>query len=780
MTTTKLYDIQAGRMRSASNNYATALAGGAAIDQRYYNPDTIVVGQNKESTTPRYRVNESFLFFHTLGFYLPLGARITGVRLKLRVSEVTNNANPPWTVEVYHLAWHSSAENPSGGAMETADWRTPAQLSAMTLLGVASIEEPGLLTITGNQAFIDLVTAMNNGYGDDAGVQFVLATNRTRSQSAPGGEQYLRAYAFSSTASRRPVLEVDWEDPQEDPVITAVEPSSAEAGDLITISGTNFPADADVLFERGEDFWYPDSLVSWSPTAITCYVPAMSAGACTITVTASQGDSNAVAFTVTAAPPAPNITSVSPASAAVGDQVTIFGTNLTPYNDIEVDGVGAVVVLAEAPTAISFTIPSGVSTGVTTIDLDGVFGDDSIAFTVIETPVDETPAISDIDPDSGIVGSEYTLTGVYFKTDAVVKFGATEDPTVVHDSVLYENVLRGHVPNVTAAAYNVTVTTSEGTSAAVSFTVAAQVGPAITSLTPSSGPDGCYVVIAGTRFGVSGRVTIGGVAAQVSDWSTTRIVAVVPVGMTAGSYPVVVTTPAEGGLSSSAAYFEVMTQARSEQSSVVASGASEYVAVLGGNVLRIPPVGENKLAADGWLRSSASSMRVVGPKNLHHFTVFHEPFDAGEIGVRLVIDDTPLDDEFIIAPTSDIASTFDADYALSRLAYILRIASQGLAPKVHALQFYATLAPVQRYQYVLKAIEESGDANDLPIQGEYGPKLEALRALRQSGRVVTVKSRFDGVFPAKIEKVQRGAIKVDEHALSQEQGIVIVQVREMR
>jgi sugar lactone lactonase YvrE len=81
--------------------------------------------------------------------------------------------------------------------------------------------------------------------------------------------------------------------------------------------------------------------------------------------------------------------------------------------------------------------------------------------------------------------------------------------------------------------------------------------PAITSLSPSSGPVGTSVTISGTNFGVtqgSSTVTFNGTSASPASWSSTKIVVPVPAGATTG--PVVVTV---GGVASNGVTFTVAT-----------------------------------------------------------------------------------------------------------------------------------------------------------------------------------------------------------------------------
>jgi hypothetical protein len=87
-------------------------------------------------------------------------------------------------------------------------------------------------------------------------------------------------------------------------------------------------------------------------------------------------------------------------------------------------------------------------------------------------------------------------------------------------------------------------------SAEVSITVPA--APSLTCLTPSNGPVGTPVVIAGTNFGATqgtSTVTFNGVAATPTSWSATSITVPVPTGATTGAVVVTVGGLASNGLS---------------------------------------------------------------------------------------------------------------------------------------------------------------------------------------------------------------------------------------
>jgi IPT/TIG domain/RTX calcium-binding nonapeptide repeat (4 copies) len=81
---------------------------------------------------------------------------------------------------------------------------------------------------------------------------------------------------------------------------------------------------------------------------------------------------------------APTITSVSPTSGAVGQTVTINGTNLTGAT--VKFGTTAATVVSNTGTVLKVTVPAGVALGATTISVTTTGGTATAAFTVTETP----------------------------------------------------------------------------------------------------------------------------------------------------------------------------------------------------------------------------------------------------------------------------------------------------------------------------------------------------------------------------------------------------------
>jgi YD repeat-containing protein len=129
--------------------------------------------------------------------------------------------------------------------------------------------------------------------------------------------------------------------------------------------------------------------------------------------------------------------------------------------------------------------------------------------------------------------------------------------------------------NVATSRQSVTLR-SNGANDKITFTPAS---PQINTLTPTSGPAGGSVTIAGTAFGLStGTVKFNGVTATVSSWSDTSIVTTVPSAATTGS--VIVTA---GGVSSNGVTFTVASPPSVSSIAPLSGAAGTPVTITGSN-----------------------------------------------------------------------------------------------------------------------------------------------------------------------------------------------------
>ena len=144
-----------------------------------------------------------------------------------------------------------------------------------------------------------------------------------------------------------------------------------------------------------------------------------------------------------------------------------------------------------------------------------------------------TPVITGVSPTTGIVGTSVTIAGTNFggsQGSSTLTFNGQPATSVTSWT---DTQIVAIVP-VTASAGPVHVVVNNVTSNSVTFSVPP---PNVSSYLPHGGGIGTQVTITGTGFQPNQRnstVTLHGVAATVTSWNDTQIVANVPTGATTG------------------------------------------------------------------------------------------------------------------------------------------------------------------------------------------------------------------------------------------------------
>jgi hypothetical protein len=132
--------------------------------------------------------------------------------------------------------------------------------------------------------------------------------------------------------------------------LTGISPASGPVGTSVTLTGVNLGTSGTVKFGATGA-----QVTSWSPTSIVTTVPALSVGACTVTVTTKSRTSATITFTVSS-----GLTGISPALGTVGASVTITGTGLGTSGTVAFGGTPA-TPSSWSPTSIVTTVPAGLS-----------------------------------------------------------------------------------------------------------------------------------------------------------------------------------------------------------------------------------------------------------------------------------------------------------------------------------------------------------------------------------------------------------------------------------
>jgi hypothetical protein len=303
------------------------------------------------------------------------------------------------------------------------------------------------------------------------------------------------------------------------PQITAISPStgSAAGGTVVYITGVNFTAASSVMFGSTSA-----AFTVLSDTLISAVVPA-GTGSVTVQVTTPGGTAASPSSFTYSSVPAPTLTTVTPTSGSTagGDSVVLIGSGFT----------GATTVLFGTVTA-SFTINSGTSiTAIVpaqtpqfpiSIKVITPSGNSNLVSFTYHFP--NTPTVTSISPPSGTTagGLVVTITGTGFTGATQVLFGTFSALSfVVNSDTKITAVIppQGPLPASGSFQVDVTVTTPGGTSAlnppSDLFTYTAGPVPAVTSISPTSGPTGggTVVLVGGTNFTGAIGVTFGGTVA---------------------------------------------------------------------------------------------------------------------------------------------------------------------------------------------------------------------------------------------------------------------------
>ncbi|WP_344441483.1 IPT/TIG domain-containing protein, partial [Kitasatospora nipponensis] len=185
---------------------------------------------------------------------------------------------------------------------------------------------------------------------------------------------------------------------------------------------------------------------------------------------------------------APIITTATPASGPAGTTVLLTGSGFTGVTSVRFGVVAASFTVVSA-TVISATAPAGSGTvQVTVTSPSGT--SNGIAFTYAPA----APVITVSTPASGPAGATVTLTGSGFTGVTSVHFGAVAATfTVVSDTQVLTTAPAG------SGTVQITVTSPSGTSNGIAFTYV-PTAPAISSVSPASGPAGATVTLTGSGF----------------------------------------------------------------------------------------------------------------------------------------------------------------------------------------------------------------------------------------------------------------------------------------
>jgi len=380
---------------------------------------------------------------------------------KRTVADTSAVADPNTGVWVrYNSAWYIF-----GGTSVAS----PIIASVYALNGApAAGTYPGSYPYAANSSNLNDITSGSNGACSPAG----LCTGEPGYDGPTGLGTPNTDGAFSYVAPSPPAP----------PAVTSISPTSGSSlgGTSVTVNGTGLTGAAAVNFGANPG----TNLKVVSDSQLTATSPAGS-GTVNVTVTTSAGTSTAVQADqfIYTAPPAPAVSSLSPASGSSlgATTVTVNGSGFTGATAVTF-GANAGTNLKVVPDS-QLPVPPPAGSGTVDVTVTTPAGASQLAsgdkFTYVTAPV-----VGTITPTSGPAagGTALTVNGSGFTGATSVSFGATAGTnlTVVSDSQITVTSPSG------SGVVDVTVTTAGGTSAVVSGDKFTYVSPTFTMSAASS------------------------------------------------------------------------------------------------------------------------------------------------------------------------------------------------------------------------------------------------------------------------------------------------------
>ncbi|MBA7481986.1 hypothetical protein ES707_17466 [subsurface metagenome] len=250
-----------------------------------------------------------------------------------------------------------------------------------------------------------------------------------------------------------------------------LDPTAGIIGDTITVTGTGFASESIITLTGTNPLTTVPSTVTTSDLgSFTCEFDIVDIKG-TITAKDDSDDPNSATDTLTVG----TCIILTPNEGLPGIEVTILGRGFTADGTVDVRWGEYLTVVDDYPIdstgtfTTTFTVPQ--------VDTDDytVRAEDSAKSAEADFIVKGVTKIT-LDPNTGLVGDEFTVEGVWFTPSSMVDI--TFDGTVLATDVVnangeFEEELE--VPDVAIGSYTVTVTDEEGIYATATYTVSPKI-----------------------------------------------------------------------------------------------------------------------------------------------------------------------------------------------------------------------------------------------------------------------------------------------------------------
>ncbi len=452
-------------------------------------------------------------------------------------------------------------------------------LSIYDTSGVVGEKLGGWLTVGGTSAATPIIAgweALSGGETRSEGAAAIYKNSSSFFAVASGSNGSCKTYLCTGGSGYRGptgvgtpdgVLSAGSSSPPAPAVsVTSVTPTegSTFGGTTVTIKGSGFVSGATVKIGSKVRSVRIDSA-----TEITAVTASASAGSDEVVVSDKKGVSSEGPSFTYVAPPAPTVTSISPAEGTTrgGSTVTITGTGFVSGATVRIGNrVRSARLVSETEmTAVTDNGAAG-SDEVIVTDKYGVSSGGS-SYKYVLPPA---PSVASVTPDEGSThgGTSVAIKGTSFFTPATVTIGGVAARLV---KVRSETEITATTA-ANAAGSDEVVVSSEGgvSSGGAHFTYVTPPVPSVTSIAPIEGPTtgASVVTIKGANFTSGATVRIGGRALSVKVLSATEITAKTPT-QAAGADEVVVSE--SDGVSSGGPRFTYKQSAPAATTSVALS-----------------------------------------------------------------------------------------------------------------------------------------------------------------------------------------------------------------
>jgi len=357
------------------------------------------------------------------------------------------------------------------------------------------------------------------------------------------------AWAVGATGTILHTTDGGWTQPA--PHIDSISPtycgSSSVVPVQVTITGANFGDGG--MYGGSYKIRFGSGIIlapdSWNDTEIVFTLNFYSgspyygqSGEYEVSVTTDTGGTSNIVFFTLVSTLDPVISSVSPPSGMVEDEITISGIN---FGEADISSrviFGATFAEYESwsDTSIVCSVPSGVYGIAPIVVATGGGTSEPVDFTVL-------PHIDGISPSEGTAGTEVTITGSALTEGRACIDGVQQD--YMQHTYFSDSEIRFKLPALPAGDKTITVASPVASSNGATINILPV--PAISGIEPMFTSIGSETTISGYSFGSErgdSYVSFGDV--QVSDylgWSDTSIVCRVPDGVPSSWGSVTVTTP---------------------------------------------------------------------------------------------------------------------------------------------------------------------------------------------------------------------------------------------